>query len=737
VACYLLTVGHDPGGDPPLGEIQVMNSTDLFLQEGVWSVFVWSVDRSGWISAAPLMIGPFMVDTIAPSAVQLTVEGTLGMDGWYRSEVSISMDAEDERSGVSHYEMSMDGMEWVQQSSPLLLSAEGRHERWVRAVDGAGNRGPVSGAQVGVDLTAPVTVAVTDISPAGGWFDSPVTVHLESGDAWSGVVLRSRLNEDDWQQGTDTFLLGDGIHTLAFYAVDGAGNEEEPSLLTFSVDASAPRLDELTGDPLDCLDSDPRPLRLTANAFDAWSGLGHLSFAFRFGDGEWSEDLTAEPGEGGSYSILIPAETWMANVGTQLTWTVKASDILGHSDEASATLVIADDDVLPPEGPEITLGPDYSLLLHSNDQSGWAITVGYFFSTSPDNVFEVAPIPDAEGHALFALGADTLIAHLGEEIFFRYQVRDLDADRPGDSSCGPLSAWSSLGTIEDTTPPVSLVAVDGTTTGVWFTTMPVLNITASDAMSGLRGIWIKVDDAEWALYSLPPQLEDGVHCILISAEDVAGNREEPQQLDLEIDVTSPLVEGSIMGASAIGGWRNSSAIFTMSATDPSSGVSSVEFCLDGSPWRPYSTPVPLVDGHHDIQCRAEDNAGNVRYASPLQVAIDSIAPLLNLSALFAGNTAVDVVASDELSGISALTLSIDGGPPSILPSNSSWHGSFDLSSGDHVITLTARDAAGNQATRSVQVNVPASPVSPWPVIIMLGAVGLIAVGALILVRRRR
>jgi len=65
------------------------------------------------------------------------------------------------------------------------------------------------------------------------------------------------------------------------------------------------------------------------------------------------------------------------------------------------------------------------------------------------------------------------------------------------------------------------------------------------------------------------------------------------------DVTAPVVAATVTGRTV-----------TISATDVGSGISSLEYQLDGATWQSYTAPVALDGSAHTVQFRATDAAGN-------------------------------------------------------------------------------------------------------------------------------
>jgi len=90
------------------------------------------------------------------------------------------------------------------------------------------------------------------------------------------------------------------------------------------------------------------------------------------------------------------------------------------------------------------------------------------------------------------------------------------------------------------------------------------------------------------------------------------------------DVTSPVVAATVTGRTV-----------TISATDVGSGVTSLEYLLDGGTWQSYTAPVALDGSAHTVQFRATDAAGN---------------------ASIVGSTSVPAVGQPSVSAVAAPTI---------------------------------------------------------------------------------
>jgi hypothetical protein len=135
---------------------------------------------------------------------------------------------------------------------------------------------------------------------------------------------------------------------------------------------------------------------------------------------------------------------------------------------------------------------------------------------------------------------------------------------------------------------------------------------------------------------------------------------------------------------------------------------STSFLLDGS-----------ADGAHSVSILSSDAAGNVAGAYTRAFTLDTRAPNISLTSLAEGAT---LTTSSRLTGsadatgsaLTALNYRFDGGTLRALSYNPST-GAFDtalplgnLAIGDHTLTLTAQDAAGNSVTFNRSVTLAAA-----------------------------
>jgi large repetitive protein len=197
-------------------------------EQGVNTVYFYSVDNAG--NVEEIKTAQVKIDNTAPETVSDVI------DQWNKGEVSVSLTATDDLSGVAKTFYSLNGSDFVEGNS-FTVNEEGTKTVYFYSVDNAGNVEEVKSAQVKIDKTAPETVSdVTD-----KWNKGEVTVNLTATDNLSGVAKTFySLKGTDFVEGTSFTVNEEGVNTVFFYSVDNAGNVEEVKTAEVKIDKTAP-----------------------------------------------------------------------------------------------------------------------------------------------------------------------------------------------------------------------------------------------------------------------------------------------------------------------------------------------------------------------------------------------------------------------------------------------------------------------------------------------------------------
>ncbi|SEN69737.1 TolB family protein [Lihuaxuella thermophila] len=148
---------------------------------------VWQDNRNG---NADIYMYALASDNEGPVTTHSLTPSLPNSNGWYKSNVSISLSATDNESGVSKTEYRINGGAWTSYSEPFVLSNEGTNTVEYRSTDQAGNIEQTKSIQVKIDKTAPVLnvqLNRTILRPANHRL-FPIRAQVSVSDATSGSV---------------------------------------------------------------------------------------------------------------------------------------------------------------------------------------------------------------------------------------------------------------------------------------------------------------------------------------------------------------------------------------------------------------------------------------------------------------------------------------------------------------------------------------------------------------------
>jgi hypothetical protein len=185
-----------------------------------------------------------------PPVTTLTASGTKGQQGWFISNVTVTLTATDlpdpGASGIARVEYSFDhGVTWQTYLHPFALT-NGTHTILYRSIDRVNNRESVQTRVVKVDTLAPTTHIRLDATLGrNNWYTSTVQITFEAQDNPDGSGVSSIEWSDDqhtWIPYTGPFAYEkEGIIHLTTRVRDVAGNQESPAAdVTFKVDRQPP-----------------------------------------------------------------------------------------------------------------------------------------------------------------------------------------------------------------------------------------------------------------------------------------------------------------------------------------------------------------------------------------------------------------------------------------------------------------------------------------------------------------
>jgi hypothetical protein len=251
----------------------------------------------------------------------------------------------------------------------------------------------------------------------------------------------------------------------------------------------------------------------------------------------------------------------------------------------------------------------------------------------------------------------------------------------------------------DTTLPVITPNISGTLgNNGWYTSDVIVSWNVSDPESGIA--------SSSGCGTVTINYDTTGETLTCSATNGAG-LSDYVSVTIKRDATPPTVYATPDRPADNNGWYNHPLTITFTGDDDTSGIAS---CDDPVTYNgPDGTGI-TVDG------TCTDNAGNSATGS-FTFDYDATPPTVNISDISNGQQfdfgdplpSVTCSAEDDLSGIESASCTIDGSL-ACTPSDGSCTidpETLPTSVGEHTITVTAKDKAGNEATASIQYTIVA------------------------------
>lgn len=249
-------------------------------------------------------------------------------------------------------------------------------------------------------------------------------------------------------------------------------------------------------------------------------------------------------------------------------------------------------------------------------------------------------------------------------------------------------------TVSDNTAPIT--THDYNSAEEWNRGSVTVHFQATDNASGVKATYYTINNGPETTGNTLELSSDGVYDIAYQSEDMAGNREVLKNLTIKIDAAPPTLTGSINPQPNDKGWNNADAEVVFTANDVLSGVESV------------SPPITVTtEGKGQVITGiAKDKAGNEASVS-VTVNLDKTAPeWVNISP--SGGTSVNTLRPEISGQFSDLVSEIDSSSLILLMDEVHIQGDLtvdsgffsftpaqDLSSGNHTVSATIKDNAGN------------------------------------------
>jgi hypothetical protein len=568
-----------------------------------------------------------------------------------------------------------------------------------------------------VDTTPPTTPVIT--SPESGTITSDTTPTItgtgEPGATVTvtdqdGNVLGTAVVDANGDWSLTPAPLADGDYTITATQVDVDGNvSPESSAVIFTVDTTAPAAPVVTG---------PSDGATVGTATPTITGTGEPGATVEVvvdgvvvgttvvgSDGSWTLELT-EPLADGAHTV-----------------TATQTDAAGNESPASAPTTFTVDTVAEP--PVITspspgaITSDTTPTITGTGEPGATVTV-----TDQTGTVLGTAVVDANGE--WSLTPTTPLAD-GD-----YTITATQVDTQGNAS---LESSPVIFTVDSTAPaaPVITGPADGSTVG---TATPTITGTGEPGATvevvvdgTVVGTTVVGSDGSWTL-ALTTPLADGEHTVTATQTDVAGN-ESPASAPTTFTVdTTPLApvitspgSGTITSDTTptITGTGIPGA--TVTVTDQTGTVLGTALVDLLGNWSLTPT-TPLADGTYTITATQTDLLGNTSGDSAAVIfTVDTTAPAAPVvtgpsDGAMVGTATPTITGTGEPGA--TVEVVIDGAVvgTTVVGPDGTWALPLTtpLADGEHTVTATQTDAAGNESPASAPTTFTVDTVATAPVI---------------------
>jgi hypothetical protein len=603
-------------------------------------------------------VGGIKIDRTKPTTTS-SVPAPNG-DGWYGAAVEVTLSGHDNLSGVEDTLYRVDDGAAQTYAGAFSVATEGTHEIVFWSKDQAGNV-ETAGAPITlqIDKTAPETKVINPISPDSGWFvTSGIPVAFQATDGGSGVkATYYTIDGGPRQTYGEPFTadLSTGVHTITYWSVDLAGNEEvheATNTVQVKVDTIAPAITGSRTPAANSFGWNNTNVDVTFECTDADSGIAGIA------------------GCGPDQPV--------ANEGAGQHVQGDAQDVAGN--KSSTTVGGINIDKTPPSlYGTATTDPNGALWYKGNVTVAWS---------GEDGLSGIDPASQP---------ANSVITGQGRNLGASASI----SDKAGNTGTGSVSGFN----IDRTAPSVNGVLPGGKNAAGWYRGDVTVGFTCSDPSlpDGSAGSGIATCAADKLLSG------DGANQSVTSdpATDNAGNQSGGKTVTgINIDGHEPQTTADNQCTATNGYCTGGTATVVLKATDVGpSGVKEIRYTVNGGSEQvaggsTASVSVPLSGtGSATVRYYAVDVAGNVEPGQQSVLKYDNIAPTVTHTVNPKANAEdwnnsdvvvhFDAVDTDPGSGVDAGSVT-----PDVTVSNET---------SGLVVNGNAKDTAGNTGTDSVTV----------------------------------
>lgn len=174
-----------------IGTISIYSSSDKihWVKEDSFTDYLHNTSTATINHLSYFAVMGELLDTIAP-VTTAEIEGTRGEEAWYRSDVAISLKADDNDGGlgVEYTAYRVNDEDWQPYAKTLHFTDEGDYTLKYYSADKEGNIETIKTLSFNIDKTLPSVSANIDRLPDNnGWYNHPTTIIFTGEDSGSGI----------------------------------------------------------------------------------------------------------------------------------------------------------------------------------------------------------------------------------------------------------------------------------------------------------------------------------------------------------------------------------------------------------------------------------------------------------------------------------------------------------------------------------------------------------------------
>lgn len=242
------------------------------------------MDTGGLYTDSNQVSGKATPADITPPSTMISLNGVVGDNDWFTSDVQVTLSATDENE-IDKTEYSLDNATWTLYAAPFIISEEGSTIVYYKSTDKAGNPETTKTKTIKIDKNIPLG-SITINNGATFTTSTSVTLTLNASDATSGAYRVRFSNNGTWDtepwetlSSTKTWQLttGDGTKAVYYQVKDNAGLVSITYSDTIILDTVPPTGSILINDG--ATHTNTTTVILTLSATDATSGIAEMRFS--------------------------------------------------------------------------------------------------------------------------------------------------------------------------------------------------------------------------------------------------------------------------------------------------------------------------------------------------------------------------------------------------------------------------------------------------------------------------